>query len=70
MTNYHGSKYNDIKYIGPTTRSFPRSMAEAFPDKIENAQWWFPPESNPTGLGVIAGILTWVAIALIYWRFG
>jgi hypothetical protein len=30
----------------PTTRTYPRTLLEAFPDDIQNAQWWYPPEQR------------------------
>ena len=63
MTNYHNSNYG-----WPTTRCYPRTTREAFPNDIENAQWWYPPERNPMGL-TVAGIVLWAVIAVIYWRY-
>ena len=63
MTNYH-----DPKYGWPTTRCYPRTTRDAFPNDIENAQWWYPPERNPMGL-TIAAIVLWAVIAVIYWKY-
>jgi len=30
----------------PTVRKYPRTMEEAFPDGVENSQWFFPPEEK------------------------
>jgi len=30
----------------PTTRCYPRTLAEAFPESIDRAEWFYPPEEN------------------------
>jgi hypothetical protein len=30
----------------PTVRKYPRTLEEAFPDGVENSQWFFPPEEK------------------------
>ena len=57
------------KYGWPTTRCYPRTMAEAFPDDAENAQWWYPPEQRWQDKVLFAiGVFGWVALAIYFWR--
>ena len=46
----------------PTTRCYPRSLAEAFPNSLDRAEWWYPPERN-TGW---RNVLMWT-VALVLW---
>lgn len=58
-----------LKDLNPTTRSYPRRMEDAFPNDVENAQWFYPPErkrSLTNAALTIAGIVMWaVVIALL-----
>jgi hypothetical protein len=50
----------------PTTRVYPRSIEEAFPNSIERAQWFYPPEKT-TGWKDVAvfviGAVLWIGLA-------
>mgnify|MGYP003331925491 CR=1 FL=1 len=48
----------------PTTRCYPRTLAEAFPHSTERAQWFFPPEREMTW----SSLFTWLA-AFVLWGF-
>lgn len=54
----------------PTTRCYPRSLAEAFPNSLDRAEWWYPPEKEP--LNVVealmwsAGVSMWISIAYLF----
>jgi len=54
----------------PSTRRYPRSIEEAFPDSIDRANWWYPPE--PRKLTVVemflwtAGISMWIGLAYYF----
>lgn len=55
-------------YGYPTTRKFPRTLAEAFPD--ERGEWFYPPEPKSMervyiGIGVVA----WIGLSVYFWRF-
>ena len=51
----------------PTTRTFPRTLADAFQD--ERVEWWFPPKKRPIEYVYIAvGIIIWIGIAVYFWR--
>ena len=51
----------------PTTRTYPRSLAEAFPNTVDRADWWYPPEKEPLTVTEwllwSAGICMWVGLA-------
>lgn len=52
----------------PTTRCYPRSLAEAFPKDIENFQWFFPPERNYSLSNIamgMAALCLWVWIGFL-----
>lgn len=60
---------NDKKYGWPTTRCYPRTLKEAFPNDIENAQWWFPPEQRwQDKVFFVVGVIIWVGLAVYYWN--
>lgn len=52
-----------LRDFNPTTRCYPRTIGEAFPNKVETAEWWYPPKRSTAlrdiALGVI-GIVLWV----------
>jgi len=53
----------------PTTRCYPRTMDEAFPNDIDRAQWWYPPEKKWTVtevLMLLAGLCIWAALAYYF----
>lgn len=63
MTNYHKN------YGWPTTRCYPRTTREAFPDDIENAQWWYPPEQRwQDKVFFWAAIFIWAVLAVYLWK--
>jgi len=51
----------------PTTRTFPRTLAEAYPK--DHAEWWHPPKKRPVEY-VYAGVVIalWVGLAVYYWK--
>ena len=54
-----------MSYGWPTTRRFPRTTREAFPDDIENAQWWYPPEQRWQDKVFFAiGVAAWFVLAV------
>lgn len=57
-----------LKDLNPTVRSYPRTTDEAFPDRIERAEWFYPPERNPhmrhIMLGLL-GIVMWIGIGFV-----
>lgn len=63
-----GPSPKKLEDLNPTTRSYPRTLEEAFKDDVRNSEWWFPPRHEH---GVL-GYLTWLAaismwIGLAYW---
>lgn len=57
------------KYGWPTSRCFPRTMNEAFPNDVENAQWWYPPEQRwQDKLLFAVGVIAWIAICVYLWK--
>lgn len=61
---------NDDKYGWPTTRRYPRTMNEAFPNDVENAKWWYPPERRNTIDKVVMfiGIAIWLGVGYYFWK--
>lgn len=61
---------DDDKYGWPTTRCYPRTLLEAFPDDAENAKWFFPPEQRTRDKAFfVVAVLIWAYIGFYYWRF-
>lgn len=57
-------------YGWPTTRCYPRTTLEAFPDDSDTAQWFFPPEQRVRDKVFMAvGVVLWVCIAVYLWKF-
>jgi len=59
------------KYEGwPTTRCYPRTLLEAFPQDVDMAEWLYPPEKEPldvvTSLLWCAGVSMWVGLAYYF----
>ena len=57
-----------IKDLNPTTRMYPRRLDEAFQDKVERAQWFYPPERNTALRSVllsIVGIVMWIGVGFL-----
>ena len=54
----------------PTTRCYPRSLAEAFPNTVDRAEWFYPPEKEPWGVAEwlmwSAAITMWVGLAYFF----
>jgi len=61
MTNYH------LPDLNPTTRCFPRSMLQAWPN--DHPEWFEPHERKSHGISIWLGIVTWIGTALFYWRY-
>ena len=61
----------NTKYKGqPTTRSYPRTLAEAFPDSHDRAEWFYPPEKRQWSvldlLLITFGISTFIGLAYFF----
>jgi len=53
----------------PTTRCYPRTLAEAFPESIDRAEWFYPPEQNNGWRNVLMGyvaLVMWVGLAYYF----
>ncbi len=54
----------------PTNRRYPRTIEEAFPDSVERAEWFYPPEKRK--LTVVEwllwtlGICMWIGLAYFF----
>ena len=35
-----------LEDLNPTTRCYPRTLEEAFPNTVERAEWFYPPEKR------------------------
>jgi len=54
----------------PTTRCYPRTLLDAFPDDAVNSEWFYPPETTWQDRVVFwAGIFMWVAIGFYFWEW-
>ena len=52
----------------PTTRCYPHTIEEAFPNDPQNAEWFYPPEKKrgwANAVMMIAGLMMWVGIAYL-----
>lgn len=55
----------------PTTRMYPRTIEEAFPNSIERAEWFYPPEKVTTWKDVAVmtvAVVLWVVLAYYFAR--
>ena len=56
--------------LNPTTRSYPRTMEEAFPNTVERAEWFYPPEKRRLDVVELflwtAAITMWVGLAYFF----
>ena len=55
----------------PTTRMFPRTIEEAFPNSMERAEWFYPPERTTTWKDVAfmwVGVVFWIVLAYYFAR--
>ena len=58
---------NDKRYGWPTTRRYPNTTKEAFPDDVENSQWWYPPEKNNSAANyIMLAVAIWLWLGLGY----
>lgn len=59
---------NKQDYEGwPTTRRYPRTLIEAFPDDVENGEWFYPPEQRwQDKLFLVGNVCLWVALAFYF----
>ena len=55
----------------PTTRCYPRTLEEAFPNDPAHAQWFYPPEREKGKLELtMLSVGFWVWLGLAYWYVG
>lgn len=57
------------KESNPTTRMYPRTMDEAFPNDVDRAQWLYPPEKHWTIAEIllaIVGVALWIGLAYYF----
>lgn len=75
LTNYYSSDEESesqrlLEDRNPTSRRYPRTIEEAFPDSIERANWWYPPE--PRKYSVVemlmwgTGFCMWIGLAYFF----
>lgn len=54
----------------PTTRTYPRSIEEAFPNTCERAEWFYPPEKKQMSVVEMLmwglGFSMWVGLAYFF----
>ena len=51
-----------LEDLNPTTRCYPRTLEEAFPNTIERAEWFYPPEARR--LTVVEWLLWSIALSM------
>ena len=52
--------------LNPTTRRYPRTLEEAFPDSVERTEWFYPPERRWNVWDAViggAGVFLWIQLA-------
>lgn len=63
-------KLMDKKQGWPTTRRYPRTLHEAFPDDVEIAKWWYPPEAHVYSVAewflMLFGVCAWIGIGYCF----
>lgn len=54
----------------PTTRCYPRSLDEAFPNSVERAEWFYPPEKQKLTVVELlmwsASVSMWIGLAYLF----
>jgi hypothetical protein len=58
-----------LEDLNPTTRCYPRTLAEAFPNSIDRAEWLHPPERNLGWRNVAmasVALVLWVCLAYFF----
>lgn len=54
----------------PTTRRYPRTIEDAFPNSVELANWWYPPEKRKLTVVELfmwtTGVLAWIGLAYFF----
>ena len=58
-----------IEDKNPTTRCYPRTLQEAFPNSIDQAGWFYPPEENNGWRNVLRGyvaLVMWIGLAYYF----
>lgn len=60
---------DDKRYGWPTTRCYPRTLAEAFPNDPENGVWFHPPERKrgyANAVMFIAAAMLWISLGYYF----
>ena len=55
--------------LNATTRRYPRTLSEAFPHDVDNAQWFYPPKAEwswSDRFFATLGIMLWVGLAYYF----
>ena len=55
-----------LEDLNPTTRCYPRTLLEAFPNSIDRAGWFYPPEQNNSWCNLLmayVALVMWVGLA-------
>lgn len=63
-----GQRSRPLTDLHPTTRCFPRSLTDAFPNSVERAEWWYPPEKTWNAWDFFVGgfgLFLWIQIAYL-----
>lgn len=58
-----------LEDLNPTTRCYPRTLGDAFPDDAENAEWFYPPEREVNVVSMVVGgtgLCIWLALAYLF----
>lgn len=56
--------------LNPTTRRYPRTLDEAFPNTVDRAEWFYEPERKPLNVVELfmwaTGIAMWIGLAYFF----
>jgi hypothetical protein len=75
LTNYYTSDAESesqriLDDKNPTTRRYPRTIEDAFPDSVERANWWYPPEARKLSVMELlmwtVGVSAWIGLAYFF----
>lgn len=59
-----------LENLFPTTRRYPRTIEEAFPNTVDRAEWFYPPEKRQLNVVELfmwaTGIAMWIGLAYLF----
>ena len=61
--------HDDKRYGWPTSRCFPRTLDDAFPNDPERVEWFYPPERKrgyANAVMFIVAVMLWIGLAYYF----